>query len=111
MTAKTKDQIIKAYKASIAMLGSRWFKPKLQQLDNEASKALVNEMQTENIDFQFTPAGLHRRNNAERAIQTFKNHFVAGLCSVDPKFPLHLWDKLIPQAIITLNLPPVTIQS
>jgi hypothetical protein len=29
---------------------------------------------------------------------------VAGLYSVDPSFPLHLWDTLLPQAEITLNL-------
>jgi hypothetical protein len=34
----------------------------------------------------------------------FKNHFIAGLCSVDPTLPLKLWDKLLPQATITLNL-------
>jgi hypothetical protein len=40
----------------------------------------------------------------EREIRTFKEHFVAGLSSVDPTFPLHLWDRLLPQAEITLNL-------
>jgi hypothetical protein len=29
---------------------------------------------------------------------------VAGLSSVDPSFPMHLWDRLLPQAEITLNL-------
>jgi hypothetical protein len=29
---------------------------------------------------------------------------VAGISSVDPAFPLHLWDRLLPQAEITLNL-------
>jgi hypothetical protein len=29
---------------------------------------------------------------------------LAGLSSVDPTFPLHLWDRLLPQAEITLNL-------
>jgi hypothetical protein len=29
---------------------------------------------------------------------------VAGLYSVEPAFPLHLWDRLLPQAEITLNL-------
>jgi hypothetical protein len=50
------------------------------------------------------PPRCHRRNAAERAIRTFKEHFVAGLSSVDPTFPLHLWDRLLPQAEITLNL-------
>jgi hypothetical protein len=29
---------------------------------------------------------------------------VAGLSSVDPSFPMHLWDIILPQAEITLNL-------
>jgi hypothetical protein len=45
-----------------------------------------------------------RRNAAERSIRTFKERFVAGLSSVDPQFPLHLWDRILPQAEITLNL-------
>ena len=61
-------------------------------------------MTDENIDFQLVPPGMHRRNAAERAIRTFKNHFIAGLCSVDKDLPLHLWDRLLPQAELTLNL-------
>jgi hypothetical protein len=56
------------------------------------------------VEYQLVPTHYHRRNSAERAIQTFKEHFVAGLSSVDPTFPLHLWDMLLPQAEITLNL-------
>ena len=56
------------------------------------------------MDYQLVPPDVHRRNAAERAIRTFKNHLIAGLCSVDPKFPLHLWDRLLPQALLTLNL-------
>jgi hypothetical protein len=33
-----------------------------------------------------------------------KKHFKAGLATVDPDFPAHLWDRLLPQADITLNL-------
>jgi hypothetical protein len=50
------------------------------------------------------PHHCHRRNAAERAIRTFKEHVVAGLSSVDPNFPFHLWDRILPQAEITLNL-------
>ena len=88
MATKSQDQILKAYKTAIAMLQAKGLHPKLQRLDNEASQALINEIDHNNIDLQLT----------------FKNHFIAGLCSVDPSFPLHLWDKLLPQAIITLNL-------
>jgi hypothetical protein len=47
---------------------------------------------------------VHIQNAAERAIQALKNHFVAILCVTDKQFPLHLWDRLIPQAVLTLNL-------
>jgi len=61
-------------------------------------------MHEQQVDFQLVPPHMHRRNAAERAIRTFKSHFIAGLCSTDPQFPLLLWDRLIPQAEITLNL-------
>ena len=47
---------------------------------------------------------MHRRNASERTIRTFKNHFISRLCSTDKKSPLHLWDRLLPQALLTLNL-------
>ena len=53
---------------------------------------------------QFVEVDNHRANTAEQTIQTFKSHFVAGLCTVDPNFPLQLWDELLPQAELTLNL-------
>jgi hypothetical protein len=56
------------------------------------------------IAYQLVPPHCHRRNAAERAIRTFKEHFVAGISSVDPSFPLNLWDRLLPKAEITLNL-------
>ena len=50
------------------------------------------------------PPHIHQHNSAERAIQTFINHFIAGLASTDPNFPLSNWCRLLPQAELTLNL-------
>jgi hypothetical protein len=80
------------------------FKPKLQTLDNEASTALKNFFTVNNIAYQLAPPHFHQRNAGESAVRTFKEHFVAGLYSVDPSFPMHLWDRLLPQAEITFNL-------
>eukprot|EP00978_Attheya_sp_CCMP212_P006676 scaffold15489_cov53-Attheya_sp.AAC.4 len=86
-------------------LSQNSLQPKLQRLDNEASAILQQFMTEQDIDFQLAPPHLHRRNAAERSIRTFKNHFIAGLCSTNPSFPLHfLWDHLVPQALISLNL-------
>ena len=57
-----------------------------------------------NAQFQLVPPHNHRTNLAERAIQTFKNHFKAGLSSLHPDFPIAEWDRLLPQAFLTLNL-------
>ena len=81
-------------------------------LDNECPNALVSYFQTHNITHQLVAPFMHRVNRAERAIQTFKHHFIAGLSSTPKYFPMHLWCRLIPQAIITLNLMrPSTLNS
>ena len=78
--------------------------PTVYVLDNEKSLELVNLFDKENIKYQLSPPNNHRTNKAERAIQTFKHHLKAGLASTDPNFPLSEWDRLIEQAVITLNL-------
>jgi hypothetical protein len=72
-------------------------------LDNEASAWFKEEIQ-KNCDLQIVPPDTHRRNLAEQAIQTFKSHFLAILAGVHPSFPMMLWDRLVPQAVLTLNL-------
>ena len=97
-------EILAAYQRAHKLFTERGLRPLLQKLDNEASEALQQYMTSERVDYQLVPPHIHRRNAAERAIRTFKNHFIAILCSLDQQFPLNLWDKLLPQALITLNL-------
>jgi hypothetical protein len=78
--------------------------PQLHILDNEASDMLKQTLSKHKIAYQLVPPHLHRRNAAERAIQTFKNHFITTLCIADPNFPAKEWDRLLPQAELTLNL-------
>jgi hypothetical protein len=47
---------------------------------------------------------MHWRNKAERMIRHFKNHFLSILAGVNAAFPLYLWDLLLPQAKLTVNL-------
>ena len=47
---------------------------------------------------------MHGINATERAVRKFKNHFIAALCTVHPLFPLYLWERLLPQVIMTLNM-------
>jgi hypothetical protein len=89
---------------SICYHSSRTHFQGFQTLDNQASSALKNFFTTHDVEYQLVPPHCHRRNAAERAIRTLKEHFVAGLASADPDFPLHLWDRLLTQAEMTLNL-------
>jgi hypothetical protein len=104
MKSRTGAEHLAAYKRVHTLLSSRGLNPQLQKLDNEASTELLQFMQDKGIDYQLVPPHMHRRNAAERAIRTFKNHFIATLCGTDKDFPMHLWDRLLPQALLTLNL-------
>jgi hypothetical protein len=66
------------------------FAPNHMRLDNEASTGFKSSLRQKGIDYQLVPPHNHCCNSAERAIQTFKNHFVAILCGTDKLFPLHL---------------------
>ena len=78
--------------------------PQLNKLDNEISQLMTTYMENEQIKNELIATSLRCRNLAERAIQIFQNHFISGLCSTHPDFPVNLWDKLLPQAELTLNL-------
>ena len=73
-------------------------------LDNEASQLIKDAMTDTNVNFQLIPPHVKRANIAERAIQTFKNHFKSILASINPDFPVSQWDFLLAQTLLTLNL-------
>ncbi len=72
-------------------------------MDNKASLEYKKEIQ-KNCTIQLVLPNNYKQNLAERAIQTFKNHFKAVLAGVDDTFPIHLWDRILPQKITTLKL-------
>ena len=99
-----KNRLLDAYKRGVAMFNACGRKPRFQRLDNETSADLVKFMRDENIEYQYVPPHCKRRNAAERGIRTAKNHLIAILCTADPDFPLNLWDAILPQTELTLNL-------
>jgi hypothetical protein len=102
--SRSASKWVKLYDHIHQELTSKGFKPKLQTLDNKASAALKKNFTTNDVEYQLVPPQCYRRSAAERDIPTFKEHFVTGLSSVDPNLPLHLRDRLLPQAEINLNL-------
>ena len=77
----------------------------LQILDNEASAEYERAIKKKwNANYQLVPPNTHRINVAERAIHTFKAHFLSILAGVATDPPRSLWDILLPQTELTLNL-------
>jgi hypothetical protein len=101
---RTAPALLKAFQFMEQELVAKGLKPKLMKLDNEASKLLKDYLYQQEIAFQLVPHYSHRRKSAERKISSFKDHLIAGLCSTDKYFPMHLWDRILPQAVITLNM-------
>ena len=86
-------------------LNSRGTYPKMHVMDNECSKLVKDYIkQEQKIELMLVPPYLHRANAARKIIDIFKCHFITGLATVDPDFPLHLWCRLLPLASLTLNL-------
>ena len=73
-------------------------------MDNEISERLNRAFGKYNITFECIPPYIHRQIAAERAIGTFKNHVLAGLATCHKQIPIAKWDRLLPQAKITLKL-------
>jgi hypothetical protein len=96
---------IAAYNTLMTCLAAHGLSVDLQILDNKASSTYKEAITFKwNATFQLVPPDMHLRNWAERAICTFKGHFLAILAGVDEAFPPYLWDLLLLQAELTLNL-------
>jgi hypothetical protein len=97
-------ELLRSFQVMEQKLTSRGLKPNLMTLDNYASKLIKDYLHEQNINFQLVPPYCHWRNSAERAIHSFKDYLIAGLCSTDKDSPMHLWERLLPQAMHTLNM-------
>jgi hypothetical protein len=96
--------IFQAYKQQFEMLKAKGVKPKLNILDNQATKHIKKYLTENECKLQLVEPHKHRVNAAKRAIQTFKDAFIPALAMTDGNFPLQLWDKLTSQVQDTLNL-------
>ena len=101
---RTEGELIKTYQTLIDRLNKCGIHPTNHILDNEASAKFKDTIHKNGMKYQLVPPHSHRRNIAKRAIQTWKNHFLAIITGTDKTFPRNLWDALLPQAELTLNL-------
>ena len=98
------DAILTAFTTVFNTLTEKGYTPRLNITDNQASVVLKQFANAHGCDIQFVEPYNHRVNAAECAIQTFKNHFISGLCITDKMFPFHLWSRLAKQAELTCNI-------
>ena len=105
MNSKKDTEMIRAYDALVLRLKRAGIVPKKHVLDNEVSEAMKNHIRDDlNFAMELVPPGCHRRNAAEVAIRNFKSHFLSVLAGTADSFPPSLWDRLLPQTEVTLNL-------
>ena len=98
------DELIRAFKESHTALVKCGFQPILHRIDNETSNDLIKAIESRGLLYETVPPGNHRRNPAERAIQSFKSHFISIMNGLHKDYPANGWDLLMPQMNLTLNL-------
>jgi hypothetical protein len=85
---KTAGEITKAWLNIHAKLENHGSKPSIYIIDNEASNELKKALKKKQVNYQLVPPHVHRRNAAERAIRTYKNHLLAILAKLTLIFQL-----------------------
>ena len=104
MRDRTAGEIIKAYQKLIKRLQKAGIRPKKHILDNECSEEYKQAIIDNNMQYELVPKGQHRRNIAEKAIQTWKSHAVGVFSGMSDKCPLAIWDLLLPQIDMQVNM-------
>ncbi len=102
---KSAADYVASYTIGLQFWASHGIIPTSVRIDNESSDALLTFLRSQSptISVEKCPPGMHRASGAERAIRTWKNHFLATLATTDPDFPASLWADLLPHTEVTLN--------
>ena len=96
---------IRAYNYIIRRLSDRVHQVDVKILDNKVSADFkINIVEDWGDTYQLVPPNVHQINISERSIRTFKAHFLSVLAKVDPTFPMLMWDNLLVQIELTINL-------
>jgi hypothetical protein len=104
LKSRSESELLRAFTKLHQYLADRRLHTALHILDNECPKGLKAYIKQAGANLQLAPPNMLPTNAAEKAIDIWKCHFIAGLSSVDPNFLMHLWCWLIEQATTTLNL-------
>ena len=97
--------MIRAYDVLVKRLQKAKIHPQKHVIDNKIFKNMKQHIKEKyKVELEMVPPGCHQRNAAKVAIRNFKSHYLSVLAGTTELFPLHLWDRLLPQTKITLNL-------
>ena len=96
---------VRACNTIMKKLADRGHHVEVQVLDNVVSAEFKKKMMKDwEASYRLVPPNVHKINVAERAIRTFKAHFLAILAGVNPKSQKYMWDNLLAQTELTINL-------
>ena len=101
---RTTGEMIRVYQVLMKRLNAAGIKPKKHVLDNETSEDFKQAIMENELEYELVPKGQHRRNIAEKAIQTWKAHTIGVLSGLPDSFPLFLWDEMLPQLDMQVNM-------
>lgn len=108
MRNRSAGEMVQTWKKILERLAECGIKSKHQILNNKISGEYKQAIKDVDMTYELVPPHDYHRNRAEKAIQTGRANFISILCGVSPNFPLHLWDRLLPQTEMMLNIlrPP-----
>jgi hypothetical protein len=101
---RMEGKMINAYQKMVDRMKILGLGLKHHRLDNEFLENFKKCIRKNETTHKLVPPDCHQWNMAKRAIQTFKNHFMAILSGVNDRFPLSLWCYLVRPAKFTVNL-------
>ena len=104
MKDRTSGEMVRAYQKLLKELRLSGMTPKKHVLDNEMSREFKDAVRENGMEYELVPKGQHRRNIAEKAIQTWKSHAISVFSGMDSKCPLFLWDLMLRQIDMQVNM-------
>ena len=104
LKSRSTDHLLEALKSCHEYMDTHNVAINEHWMENESPKEIQMYNMKKGIQVHLMPPHVHRYNAEERAIRTWKDHCVAGYSSVNKAFPNHLWDRLLYQSDLTLNL-------
>ncbi len=101
--SRSGPDLLAALQRAVSFFSERGAAPVLIRMDNECAAVTKTWLKATAIELELTPVAHHRTNKAERAISTWKDHFISVLATTDPNSPLILWEDYVEQSELTLN--------